>query len=111
MVLVAAFVVGVCLIPFPDYVLGPVQIRPHQAQSLRVSEPGVLTSIMRTSGDRVKKGDVIAVLENPLLEQQLLELQGELASLQSDLVGYLGNQSSLIDSERLIVETKVSIQI
>ncbi|MEL7498505.1 MAG: HlyD family efflux transporter periplasmic adaptor subunit [Planctomycetota bacterium] len=110
-VILSAVILGlICYYPLPQYVYGHTKVRPLDAQMVTVTQPGNLRSVKVEPGDQVKKGDVIAVLSNRNTQLELLALQGELAKLESDLIGFEVNRSRNLDSERLIAETKVEIR-
>ena len=78
-VLVAAGVLAVgvavvCLVPFPQTVRGTalVQVEPDEVHRVVVPQAGgVLKELPVRDGQRVKGGDILAVLENPELEIKL----------------------------------------
>jgi len=102
--------VAVSFLPLPQYVSGYARIRPQDAQIVSVTVAGTIDQIRVRSGDVVRKGDVIVVLQNLDLELELLRLEGDLATATSDLVGFELNRNQLIDSERHIAELKVKIR-
>lgn len=57
--------------------------RPNQTVTLYAMESGMLSLIRKDIGDTVKKGETIAVLDNPELRQQQLKLQAELNGKKS----------------------------
>jgi len=56
---------------------------PNQTVMLYAMESGMLSQIRKDIGDPVKKGETIAVLDNPELRQQQLRLQAELNGKKS----------------------------
>lgn len=108
-VLIAAAVWAFCFIPLPHYVQCGFVIQPAAAQALYVSQPGVLTGEVKLPGEIVSAGDVVATLENDQLELQMLELQGRLVSLRSNLDGWRINRADAEDADRMIVETQLQI--
>lgn len=108
--LVSAVVLAISFLPLPHYVSGYARIRPQDAQIVSVTVPGTIDEIRVRPGDSVRNGDVIAVLMNLDLELEMLQLEGDLATANSDLVGFELNRNQLIDSERYIAELRVKIR-
>ena len=98
-----------CCVPIRQHVDGSFVIRPAAAQQAFVTQPGTLVRQAVAPGQTVITGDVLAELENNDLELSLLSMEGELARLKTDLAGYELNRNVQLDSERLIVETRVMI--
>lgn len=85
-----------------------VLIVPRQAVQLQTRASGAVLSVNVEVGDRVQKGQLLAVLDQPVLRQQRLQLQNRLAELnvQNVNVTLLQNRRSLeslqaIDRQRL----------
>lgn len=57
--------------------------QPNQIVTLYPMESGRLTQIRKDIGDKVKRGETIAVLENPELVQQQIKFKAELKAKQS----------------------------
>src|SRR5690606_22954396 len=55
----------------------PFELAPHEAESVYVEVPGQLVELAVKPGDHVRKGDVIARLENLDLKLQIAQLEGE----------------------------------
>lgn len=51
--------------------------RPNQIVTLYAMESGMLMQMRKDIGDKVKQGEILAVLENPELQQQQLKWQAE----------------------------------
>ena len=71
--------------PIPRYVSAPVVIEPTGAATVYVEEAGRLPRSDDTrpsSGDSVKAGDILAVLENPDLSRDVLELRERIEVLR-----------------------------
>jgi len=76
------------VVPLPHSVVAPVVIEPQAAQSVFVPVRGRLPrddgSTKRLQvGDRVRRGETLAALENTALELEILKLQGDIASMRS----------------------------
>jgi putative peptide zinc metalloprotease protein len=66
-------------------VIAPFELQPYDAYSVYVEVPGRLVELAVKPGQLVKKGDLIAQLENLELRQEVVRLQGERASLLTEL--------------------------
>ena len=108
-VALAAFGYVFCYVPIRQHVDGSFVIRPAAAQQAFVTQPGTLVRQTVAPGQAISTGDVLVELENNDLELSLLAMEGELARLKTDLAGYELNRNVQLDSERLIVETRVMI--
>jgi putative peptide zinc metalloprotease protein len=109
MALLAAICWMVFAIPVPHNVSTKFVVQPVDAQKLYVSQPGTLLAVKHSAGDAVKKGDVIAVLENEDLEIQLEQLKGLLASSKANLTAYQiqNDQGNNVAREILSAEIRV----
>jgi len=87
LLLLAAAVSALFLIPFPMRVWAPFEIRPHAAASVYVEVPGRLVEIAVKPGDKVEPGDLIAQLENLDLKMKVAQLEGQRESLRAQLRG------------------------
>ena len=83
--LLAGFVASLFLVPLPMRVIAPFELQPYDAYSVYVEVPGRLVELAVKPGQLVKKGDLIAQLENLELLQEVVRLQGERASLLTEL--------------------------
>ena len=83
--LLAGFVASLFLVPLPMRVIAPFELQPYDAYSVYVEVPGRLVELAVKPGQLVKKGDLIAQLENLELRQEVVRLQGERASLLTEL--------------------------
>lgn len=108
--LVVALVAGgLFMIPVPHNVQASFVVMPIGSEQIYVSQPGSLKEVYFQAGDRVKKGDVIALLENADLEMRLEELNGLLAKAQSQLADFRLNEKRIEDSSRLIKRAESQI--
>jgi putative peptide zinc metalloprotease protein len=71
-----AIVAALCFVPLPHSVLAPLELQARDAESVYVMKGGRLESIFVTPGQRVKKDDKLAQLQNRELELQIVELRG-----------------------------------
>ncbi|MDO5309253.1 MAG: biotin/lipoyl-binding protein [Planctomycetia bacterium] len=79
-----------CFLKFPYSIYAPavLELRSDDASTANILSPksgGILDSFNVTEGQRVAKGDVIAVLKNPALDSELIELQGQLREVEQDI--------------------------
>ena len=73
-------------LPIPRYVTAPVTIEPTQVSTVYIEESGRIEkrSDQNTqAGDAVRQGDVLAILENPELSREILELRERLEVLRA----------------------------
>ncbi|MCA9028098.1 MAG: efflux RND transporter periplasmic adaptor subunit, partial [Planctomycetaceae bacterium] len=70
--------VAAVMIPFPWYTQSAFVIEPIDVHDVYTQTAGVLTEIRVKPGDHVEKGDVLAVLESPELEDTLRDLHAQL---------------------------------
>lgn len=108
--LVAAMVLAISFLPLPHCVSGYARVRPQDPQIVTVTVPGKIHEIRVRPGESVRKGDAIVVLKNLDLELEILRLEGDLVTANSDLAGFELNRNKLIDSERHIAELKIQIR-
>jgi putative peptide zinc metalloprotease protein len=84
---IIGFVAAICLVPLPHRVSAPVVIEPHDAHRVFVTVRGRLprdaNAGRAAEGDRVQAGDVLAELENPELDREIIELEGKIDALKS----------------------------
>jgi putative peptide zinc metalloprotease protein len=84
---VAGFVAVICLAPLPHRVSAPVVIEPRDAESVFVAVRGRLPHAENArpaaAGDRVQRGDLLVQLENPLIDKEIIELEGKIQTLTS----------------------------
>ncbi len=81
----AALVAGVALIPLPQRVRCPAELRPRGAETVYVSVAGRLEQLLVKPDAIVRKGDAIAVLSSPELDLEIAELQGRQTQAESRL--------------------------
>lgn len=77
---------AVMLIPLPFFVQAPFTIEPERVEHVYVTVPGRLVKTNVKPGDRVKRGDVLAVLENAEKADRRQEVATQIASQQKDLI-------------------------
>jgi len=58
--------------------------KPNQMVTLYAMESGMLKTLRKDIGDKVKKGETLAVLENPELKQQQMKWQAEIKAKKSN---------------------------
>ena len=94
---VLALIAGFCLIPFPYSIYAPavIELRSNDASTANVLAPksgGFLAEIATKAngeliepGDFVKKGDLLARLQNPTLDAELMALQGQRRETEQEM--------------------------
>ncbi|MBW4552791.1 MAG: NHLP bacteriocin system secretion protein [Aphanocapsa sp. GSE-SYN-MK-11-07L] len=70
-----------------------VLIVPRDAVQLQSRAAGQVLSLNVEVGDRIQKGQVLAVLDQPVLRQQLLQLQANLAELEGQNISVTAQQN------------------
>jgi putative peptide zinc metalloprotease protein len=85
LLLLAAFVSGVLLIPFPASVLCSFELQPRGASSVYVEVEGRLKEILVEPGQQVAAGEALARLENIDLEIEIAQLRGQRDAAQAQL--------------------------
>jgi putative peptide zinc metalloprotease protein len=90
---------GVCAfalaVPLPLYVEAPFTVEPEGVEHVFVTTPGRLMDVKVEPGQRVKKGDVLATLDNfPLREEyEKLRVAVEVQRLEVEIQKRLDNQA------------------
>ena len=87
---VLALFAGFCFIPFPYSIYAPavLELRSDDTLTANVLSPksgGILQAIYVSEGQQVKAGDKIALLKNPQLDMQLIELLGQAAEIREEI--------------------------
>ena len=83
--ILAAGVASLFLVPLPMRVMAPFELQPYDAVSVYVEVPGRLIELGVKPGERVKKGQLIAQLQNLPLEMEIAQYRGEQAALETEL--------------------------
>ena len=110
LVLSAAAIWFICYFPMPHYVWANFVVRPSDSQMLVLNQPGILTEAQVSEGQRVQKGDILAVIENDQLTLDLQDIEGQLARLKSDLSDFQIKSSSNLDLTDKITSTQLQIK-
>jgi len=77
-------------IPFPWYAEAPFVIEPEDGQEVRVATPGRLTTLHVKPGQQVRRGQLLAELENPELSDRLHSLKVDHDVARTQLKMYQG---------------------
>lgn len=85
LMVVAAAVAGVALIPIPYYVISPMEVQPLHAASIYVSEPGQLEEVYVVPGQKVETNEQLAMLSSIDVELEIAELLKQQANYESQL--------------------------
>jgi len=81
----AAVVGGIALIPLPQRVWCPAELRPRGEETVYVSVPGTLTELRVRPNAIVRKGDELARLVNVDLDLEIADLEGKERQYESRL--------------------------
>ena len=81
----AAFVGAVALIPLPQRVWCPAELRPRGEETVYVSVPGRLESVAVVAGQRVAEGDELARLSSIDLDLAIADLEGRASQARARL--------------------------
>ena len=85
LLLLAGFISGLLLIPFPASVFCPFELRPRDAASVYVEVEGILSELLVKPGQAVEEGQLLARLENIDLEIEVTRLRGEQSAALAQL--------------------------
>ena len=81
----AAVIGGIALIPLPQRVWCPVELRPRGEETVYVSVPGTLAELRVRPNAVVRKGDELARLVNVDLDLEIADLEGKERQYESRL--------------------------
>lgn len=81
----AVMIGGIALIPLPQRVWCPVELRPRGEETVYVTVPGTLTDLRVRPNAVVRKGDELARLANVDLELEIADLEGKERQYESRL--------------------------
>lgn len=102
---------GLCvfLVPVPHKVTASFVVQPADGANIYVRQSGTLTKVNFVPGETVRKGDVIAELENIDHEIALEQLTGQLAGFNAELARLnLSNEQSS-QASKLVASIKANI--
>jgi len=60
-------------VPLPEHVTAVAIVEPREYQTVRVPQDGYLQHIQSHNGDFVSRGDLIVILDNPIMEKMLVQ--------------------------------------
>ena len=72
-------------LPLPHYVWAHFVVELSEPQKVFVNQAGRVSEVNFREGDRVDEGQVIARIDNPQLQGELIQLQGEYGKLEAEL--------------------------
>jgi multidrug resistance efflux pump len=107
-----------CWIPVPWPVTGEIRVEPRHAHHIYVTSPGILGRLLAHPGSRVKKGQVLAQLENPQAERQLqesltsrelLEVEIKVDAIRGDVAAEKTARQSLTSADKEIAALRNQI--
>lgn len=105
-VCLSAVTVAVLAIPLPHFVWAHFVVQPADAQTVYVTQPGVIEQVNVSAGQTVTAGDTLMVLRNRNALLELQELQGNLAAIESELTILQLSSADEISSTRRIKEAE-----
>jgi putative peptide zinc metalloprotease protein len=79
----ALAIVVIGLIPFPVNIVADGMVEPAQKSVLNVFTPGFVTEIDAKDGQRLSKGDIIAVCDDPDLDARIYEQKAKIRAEQA----------------------------
>ncbi|GAB4139629.1 MAG: hemolysin D [Planctomycetaceae bacterium] len=88
LVVLTAVIVGVIMIPLPLHVESSFLIEPDQVQHVYTTTPGQLAELKVKPGDKVREGQVLAVLKNDEIEDEYQALLDQRARLKKEADTY-----------------------
>lgn len=91
---VGLLVAAALSIRFPLHAEAPFLVEPEQGKEVMVVTPGRLVEVRVHPGDPVKRGQVLAVLENPEIAERIRELQVEREKAGQRIKMYRGLQDT-----------------
>ncbi len=81
-------IVGGLMIPIPWNIEAACLLEPQDVKNMYVTIPGHLEDLRVKPGQAVKKGDILAILENPEIEDQLHQALVEKAVVKTSIFTY-----------------------
>jgi len=82
---------------------------PKDIRWIAIDIPGRIDKILKKSGAKVYKGDLLMVLTNPQLQQELTEAQWELQALEAETQAQkVSLESDLLDQEIAVINEKLN---
>ncbi len=100
----SAALIAVFLIPIPRTIVAPMTIEANGSQAVYATAGGKIQPHVN-EGDRVRRGDVIATLQNETLRSEYLEAETRLAILATQYKTLLGRRQSQPGISALLLST------
>ena len=112
MALIAAAILAIVYVPLPFSVMCATEIRPQDAETVVVLRGGkLLAKNLRVEpGQVVKKGDILAILENDDLAQEIQQLETAYDQIKSQLGSLKRHSFSNNDAQLQIPEVEASLR-
>ncbi|MCG7562928.1 MULTISPECIES: efflux RND transporter periplasmic adaptor subunit [Pseudoalteromonas] len=96
---------------FTVSVRGSGVLKPKEINWLASNVDGRVETLYVKPGNIVKKGDLIAKLDNPELVQKLKETQWELEAIEADAIASeIAGESALLDLEAVVLNAKLDFE-
>jgi multidrug efflux pump subunit AcrA (membrane-fusion protein) len=109
LVLLAVLVGALAVVPWPLYVTADCVIIPSERAYVRSAIAGEIAEILVDEGTRVRKGDVIARLDDRHLVAEREKAAADIARIEAELAQLQrGNRKEEIARQRAILEAKTS---
>lgn len=112
LIITSTLVIGGLMIPIPWHIESACLLEPENVKHVYITIPGHLEELHATPGQRVKAGDLLAVLHNPELDDQLDQLKVEEDTLIQSVRTYaeIKNFQELHLAEEKLVSVRKKIQ-
>ncbi|MEM4720714.1 MAG: GAF domain-containing protein [Candidatus Methanomethylicaceae archaeon] len=110
--LILAFMTLPFLVPVENKIKGQCEILPIQRYYVRPWTDGILKTFLVREGSTVKKGDVVALLDDEPFQKRLREAMTRRDTIQANIIKYFGKgQMADYEAERLkLKEVEVEIE-
>lgn len=105
LIVLGAMIAAGLFIPLPWHIKSPFTVQPHGVQHIYTSTPGRVIEQLVKPGDKVKRGDVLAKLSNPDIEDRYRDLQVQRAV---QLSAVETQQALNAPAERFLAEQKLA---
>ncbi|NQZ20703.1 MAG: efflux RND transporter periplasmic adaptor subunit [Colwellia sp.] len=84
---------------------------PKDIRWIAINVPGRVERVLIKAGAKVKKGDLLLELNNPQLQQQLIEAQWELLAIEAETQARkVSLESDLLDQEIAVINEKLNLE-
>ncbi|MCJ8344809.1 GAF domain-containing protein [bacterium] len=104
-----------CLIPFPDKVSGDctIEVYPHARRVFHAELEAVIHEVPFKEGDKVKKGELIAALDDEKYSLERVSLDSKMNIIKKDIEKALGNSDNIqlqkLNIQLLEIKSKIAL--